>query len=253
MTGSMKTFTVTIGRDILKASAINTPCVFLIYHPDENGALRIDAQPVSHDGLMGVYFPGPMGGLDAQRMTADIIRQVKRRGFSGVLLDVPTNDDGGAFLARICPFLASQGLVHYVPVELADRAPQAKLIVPSAISGGSFSEMLRHFCSLYEPSRLCLELIRTRCDFPMPSADPDGKPLSAQEFDYLMSQSGGGYYSAELCCRYFTYMDSGTPHFVMYDDRTTAREKAAQAAAMGFFACFALYGEWGEDIRHIYM
>lgn len=252
MTGNIKTFTVTIGRDIQRASALGFPCVDLIYSPTPEG-IKPDAQPTGKGGLMGLYSQGqPLGGVDAEKVASEIGARVKRRGYGGVVLDIPVSDDGAAFISRLCPFLASMAIVHYVPVELASRAPQAKLLVPSAISGGSFAEMIEHFSSLYSPSRLCLELIRTRNDFEMPSVDSSGKALSRQEFDYLLEQSGGGYYSTELCCRYFTYMDGKTPHFVMYDDKTSARQKAEMAARAGFFGLFALYGEWGEDINFIF-
>ncbi|MEA4920138.1 MAG: hypothetical protein VB078_04390 [Clostridiaceae bacterium] len=253
MTGNMKTFTVSIGRDVPQATALGFPCAYLVYTAD-SGSLKITSPPGPKGGLMGLYGTGvPLGGVDAERVAGEIAAQIKRRGFGGLLLDMPVTDDGAAFVSRLCPFIASMGIVHYVPVEFASRAPQAKLILPSAISGGSFSEMLERYCSNFPPSRLCLELIKTQNDFTMPSQDPSGRPLSKQEFDYLLSRSGGGYYSSDLYCRYFTYTgNDGAPHFVMFDDRVSAREKALLASRMGFFSCFALYGEWREDIKYIY-
>lgn len=253
MTGNMKTFTVTIGRDIPQAAALGYPCAWLACRADD-GQLRMQAQPLGRGGLLGLYTEsGLPADFDDRRLARDLQTQARRFGCGGLLLDLPSDAAGRAFAARLCPRLAELGLVHYVPVELADQAPQAKLILPSAISGGSFEGMLRHFTSLYPPSQLCLELIRTRSDFTMPSPDADGTPLSAERFARLHAQAGGSYYARELCCRYFTYMDEARqPHFVMFDDAATAQAKALQASRAGFFACFALYAEWGSDIRTIF-
>lgn len=253
MTGNMKTFTVTIGRDIPQASALGYPCAWLVCTAD-SGQLRMRAQPAGRGGLLGLYTEsGLPADFDGQKLARELQGQMRRFGCGGLLLDLPSDPGGRAFTARLAPQLAALGLVHYVPVELAGQAPQAKLILPSAISGGSFEGMLRHFTSLYPPSQLCLELIRTRNDFLMPSPDADGTPLSAEQFAELQARAGGSYYARELCCRYFTYLDDERrPHFVMFDDAATAQAKALQAAQAGLFACFALYAEWGGDIRTIF-
>lgn len=248
----MKTFTVTIARDIGPAAALGFPCAYLTYSAD-SGVLRMSAPPAGKGGILGLLTDGAsLSQIDINRLASDITAQIKRRGFGGLLIDMPANEESAWLTSHLSHAMASQGIVHFVPIDLAYYAPNGKYVIPSAISGGSFAEMLDHYLGLYPPSSLCLDLVRSRNDFLMPSHDPEGRPLSRQEFDALYERSGGGYYSRELCCRYFTYNKGVETHFVMFDDRETARHKCGLARGRGFFACFALYGEWGTDIRYIF-
>ncbi|MBQ1271593.1 MAG: hypothetical protein IIY11_08045, partial [Clostridia bacterium] len=61
---------------------------------------------------------------------------------------------------------------------------------------------------------------------------------------------GESFFSDDLCCRYFTYMDEGRkPHFVMFDNEDTARLKLEEAHSLGIGCAFALWSDWAPDIK----
>ena len=253
MTGKLKTFTVAHGADLMPAAALGFPCAWLAY-TIENGELRMTARTPGRGGLMGLYTTSPLPKNDDLRRLAQAIgNAVRQRQYGGVLLDLPDSDEALTFAARLCPLLTGMGIPLFLPIELGEASRDARLILPSAISGGSFDEMLARFTGFYPPSRLCLDLIRTRHDFSMPSPDADGHLLGSCAFEELLRNAGQSYYARELCCRYFTYRaEDGKPHFVMFDDVETARRKVELARDAGLFAVFALYAEGGREIQEIF-
>ena len=144
------------------------------------------------------------------------------------------------------------GITVFIPVAFAGCVQNAKLVVPSAISGGSFEQMLREYKEKYGADNLCLDIIRTCQDFTMPSYMPEGKNLSNEEFDTLMNEySPSSFFSKDLCSKYFTYRCDGEYHFVIYDDASTAVSKFEIADSLGFYAAFILYSDFGDDVKYI--
>ena len=127
------------------------------------------------------------------------------------------------------------------------------VIAPAAVSGGSFQQMLEALVSRYGAERLCLDLVRTCSDFPMPSYDPDGKPLSPPEFRQLQElYRPQSFFSPQLCCKYFTYRkQNGSAHFVLFDDEHTAAQKLSAIGDMGIGHVFLLYSEWGKEAKSL--
>ncbi len=253
MAGSRQIFLVTLAQDMQAAQNSGAPCVYLVYTV-RDGMLRYGAEPPrGRGGLMGIYGDGEaFSSADPHRTGADIAAQCRKRGLEGAVLDFSEDEGSFSFAAAVSPILHSQGVTHYLPVSFASVAPEAKLIVPSAVSGGSFTGMLADYESRFGADRLCLELVRTQNDFVMPSLSTNGASLSLADFERLYSENGGvSFFSKELCCRYFTYMDKGTAHFVMFDDDGTAREKLIIARRRGWHTAFALYSEWREYAQEL--
>lgn len=249
----MKTFTVALSRDLPQAASIGFPCATLVLRL-QDGRLIPTARRMPNGGLLGLYTDGPASlPADLRPLCREICSYILHYHLSGVLLDLSEDAEGMAAAAALCPLLSSMGIPLYLPISLAEADPKAKLILPSAISGGSFSGMLDHFLSRFPADRLCLELVRTRHDFPIPSPDPEGTRLSAEQFEHLRANAGKSWFSADLCAHYFTYMHTdGNPHLVLYDDVESARHKLDLARKAGLSAAFALYCEWGSAIRDIF-
>ena len=249
MTGNIKTFTVVTGSGSPPAQA-SPPFAWLSFRLCERGMVR-EAQ-AGRGGLIGIYMPPssplpPGGGIDLR----EVISLVHRGSVEGILLDLPADESGMAAAGRICPRLDALGIRYFIPEPLSAFARKGIYIIHSAVSGGSLRDMLGHFCEKHGASRLALEIVRTRHDFTMPSRDPSGRFLSQQEFSLLLGRCGGMICrSDELCCRYFTYMDEDRdPHFVMFDDGDTARLKLEEAQRCGIAFAFALWDDWGADIK----
>lgn len=250
---AMKTFTVAMGHDLRPAAALGYPCAALTLLLRE-GRLHQTGPVPACGGLPGLYTAGDTTlPPDPAALCHQLATMVCRSQSRGLLLDLPEDDAGFALASALAPYLHRMGIDVYLPISLASAASQARYILPSAVSGGSLDGMLDHFLTQYPPERLCLELVRTRHNFPIPSADPGGTLLSAAQFEALHAHAGRHFFSPELCANYFTHMENGkTPHFVLFDDAETARRKLEKARSRGLYAAFALYSEWGGEIRTIF-
>ncbi len=252
MQSSIKTFTVAMGRDLPAARNLGFPCADLICTV-HRGALQLTGRPSGHGGLLGFYLTAETHIPALRPITQNLAAIAGRCRCQGILLDLSEDDHGMALAARLSPPLIQMGFDVYLPVTLGAADDRTRLILPSAISGGSLQGMLEHFTNLYSPGRLCLELVRTRHDFPIPSPDPTGILLSAQDFTRLHSTAGQHFFSPHLCANYFTYQDTaGKPRLVLFDNAETARQKLDLARSCGLYAFFALYAEWGQEIGEIF-
>ncbi len=250
MGDKIRSFLVATAEDQKNAAELHMPSCYLFYCIGEGGVLRRRGLPASaRGGIMGIFDDGSTDwqSVDAGRLARDIVGECARRSYGGVLLDFQESVGALETVRRIAPALTAKRLVHFVPLGLAEASDQGKIIVPSGISGGSFSDMLRQYTVRYPPERLCLELVRVCSDFVMPSYTAEGRPLSAAEFrEILERESPQSYFSAELCAKYFTYQDRERQvHFLLYDDPSTAAQKIRAAARQGYFAAFLLYRDWG--------
>ena len=181
--------------------------------------------------------------LGTRRMLDVLIRITEGEGQPGDI----------ELLEELCAALRRLQVRHFVPESLHAAAPQGIVLLPAAVSGGSFGEMLDALCTRYGAENLCLDLVRSRSDFSMPSYDPSGTPLSREELEQLReTHRAESFYSPQLCCRYFTYLNrSGAAHFVLLDDGDTARNKLAEIRKRGIPWVILLYSEWGPEAREL--
>lgn len=252
MQNTTKTFTVAMGADLPQAAALGFPCADLIYTVQGGRLCRYGA-PSAAGALLG-FYPTPGEPVsDPHALARMLLGQARSCRAGGILLDLPEDAAGMALAARLSPILSCMGLPVFLPVTLAEADPNARLILPSAISGGSFTGMLDHFTARFPPHRLCLELVRRRHDFPIPSPDPSGIRLPRDAFDVLLQRAGGYHTSPDLCANYFTYADpDGRPRLTLFDDVSTARRMRMHAQQAGITAVFALYAEWGSALADIF-
>lgn len=253
MPKNMPIFIVAAGPDIGAASSLKMNCVYLVYTIGPGGALvRSDLPGNARGGLMGLsdHNAPPLDNIDPQRLCKEIVGECSRRSYAGVLLDFE-QPASAPLAAALSQQFMQRGVPHYVPLELANAAPGARVLVPSAISGGSFQQMLADFCRRFEPNRLALDVVRVCSQYAMPSYDPDGKALTAQEFHQILEQQQPNcFFSRELCAKYFTYhTPDGATNFVLFDDVASTSEKINVAARMGFCGAFVLYRDFGAGCR----
>ena len=129
-----------------------------------------------------------------------------------------------------------------VPPEWADALPKARVLVPAALSGGSFAEILEAAARRFGPARCWLDLGRQAARFSMPSRDPCGTPLSPDALAQLLAKKPG-WFCPTLCCNCRTEAGS----FVLYDDPESARRKLTLARQTGFSGALVRKSAWGPD------
>lgn len=190
---------------------------------------------------------------DAAALCAAVVRECSRRNYGGVLLDFEEEpaEDRRAFVRRLSPELGRIRRTLYVPAAYGADAPEAVMLLCSSVSGGSFQEYLQSAAAKRSPGRLGLDVERLRMDFRLPCPSGQGRPLDDREFRRLAERGGATFFSPDLCARYFTYVQGGQTHFVLFDDADTLNRKVRTAAAMGFAAAFFMWPEVGDIAEHI--
>lgn len=213
----------------------------MAYTLEPNGALtRVPSPP--RGGLMGLRDRG--GALrTAAPLCRAIVSECRKNGYRGVLADLdPTAQDRLPFLTQLSRALIAQGRVLYCPMQLP--AEGARLLVGTAVSGGSLRALLESAVNRFGAERLALDLERVRMDFPLPCPTGCGVPLKAEEFDVLRRKAPDAvFYSRELMANYFTYSSAEGTRFVLFDDAQTLRKKCALAASLGIEEAFVMYPE----------
>ncbi len=192
---------------------------------------------------------GPTGPL-----CQEIIRECQARGFSGAVLDfegrLPPLEQIAAALDE--PF-ARRGWSLLVPERYGHAAPHARVMIPSALSGGSLQRRLEEALEHFGESRVVLALEKRAEDFYLPSPTGSGQPLTDQELEELKGRlSPSIFFSGELCARYFTYMSrENGAHFVLFDDGDTLRHKVEVAQKLGIRTFLAPWAEIGPHAARI--
>ena len=191
--------------------------------PPRGGLMVVDDR--DFDGL------GPTGPL-----CQEILRECQARGFSGAVLDfenrLPPLEQ---VTAQLDEQFARPGWALYVAEGYAPQALHARVMIPSALSGGSLQRRLEEALERFGESRVVLALEKSSEDFFLPSPTGSGQPLTQQELENLKARlSPSIFFSSDLCARYFTYMsrDNGA-HFVLFDDGDTLRHKVEVARELG--------------------
>lgn len=177
----------------------------------------------------------------------EVVRECMARGFIGVLCDF----EGGCLppleqtVRQLGDSCARRGWQLYVPEQYGHCSDHARVMIPSALSGGSLRQRLVEAQERFGMDRVVLALHRVAEDFFLPSPTGSGLPLSQEELQRrLDTLHPSVFFSHELCARYFTYMsrDSGA-HFVLFDDEATLAKKLEVARGLGIRTAVAAWPE----------
>ena len=186
----------------------------------------------------------PLGSIGP--LCQEVLRECQFRGFSGAVLDFESRlPPVEQTAARLDESFARRGWTLYVPERLAAAAPHARVMISSALSGGSLQQRLEEALGRFGESRTVLALEKRAEDFRLPSPTGSGQPLSDQELEDLRQRLAPSvFFSQELCARYFTYTSrENEAHFVLFDDGDTLRRKVEVARRLGIRTFLAPWAE----------
>ena len=177
------------------------------------------------------------------------------RGFAGVLCDFegPPLPLLSRALEALAGPLGKRGWPLYVPEPYGDRVEGARVLISSALSGGSLAQRLRDTQERYGRDRVVLAVERVAEDFYLPAPQGQGRPLTREELEALLEERKPSvFFSGELCAHYFTYMsrDNGA-HFVLFDDAGSIRKKLQVAQSLGIVHALAAYPQVDDLLADI--
>ena len=223
--------------DCQRAMAYGVPVAHMAYRVGPGGRLYRSNLPLTlRGGLMALDAAGFEGRGDPGQLCREILRECGVRKFDGILCDF----DGPAvpFLEQTVRQLGQathqRGWPLYVTEEYGGASEFSRVLLPTAISGGTLEERLRTALNRYGSGRVTLAAQRAAEDYTLPSAVGQGRPLTRAELaDRVTRFSPAVYFDHGLCAHHFTYMDQGVAHFVLFDDSDSLLRKLSLARDLG--------------------
>ena len=216
--------------------------------------LRADNALLPRGSLMVLSDRGFDGLGQTAPLCQEIVRECQARGFVGAILDFESRLPPLAQIAgQLDEPFARRDWMLFVPEAYAQSAPHGKVMIPSALSGGSLQLRLEEAVEQFGRERTALALEKAAEDFYLPSPTGSGQPLSQEQLEQLKERlSPSIFFSGDLCARYFTYMsrESGA-HFVLFDDEDTLRRKVEVAHRAGIHIFLAPWAEISSCAAHI--
>ena len=194
------------------------------------------------------------GGGEAETFCHEVLRECAARKFHGVVcrfLARPHAILTGA-VSRLGELCHERGMTLYVTEGYGGASPHARVLLSTALSGGSLRQRLEEGIARFGTGRVCVWVDRTAEDFLLPSPGGAGAPLTLEELGRRREESGAAvFFSPELCAHYFTYMAGEKGHFVLFDDAGSIRKKLRVAAETGVGTAFLPYGPLSDIMGEI--
>lgn len=201
---------------------------------------RATLPTASRGGYMVIDDVGFNGLGEATPLCHEILRECTARGFTGVICDFEAKPFQVLVraVAQLGELLEKRGWPLLVPEAYAHASDKARVLVSSALSGGSLKQKLTDAVERYGQSRVVLAVERTALDFYLPSPTGQGAPLTREELAARMEDLAPSvFFSDELCAHYFTYMSKQNgAHFILFDDAGSIRKKLYIARSLGITA-----------------
>jgi len=192
------------------------------------------------------------GRGDPSPFCREVLQECAARQFSGVLCDFE-GQNAGALVEQLSLLCSKKGLACYVPESLGQYSQTTRVLISTALSGGSLLHRLETASQRFGSHRVVPAVERVCMDFYLPSPTGCGQELSREELSRrIRTRSPSVFFSGELCAHYFTYMakDSGA-HFILFDDAVSIRKKLDLARKLGFPAAVLAYPQVDDLIETI--
>jgi len=139
---------------------------------------------------------------------------------------------------------------EWASLPAAQRAdPRLRVLVSTAISGGTLRAMLEEAVRAYGAGHILLDVQRLRMSFPLPCPSGEGVSLSETAFEALRREAAGPvFYSGELCAKYFLCRSGDGMRLILFDDAQTLREKLRLARQLGIRDASLLYPDFQDGL-----
>lgn len=220
------------------ALAFGAPVAHMAYRVGSGPHLFRANIPIAiRGGLMVIDDTGFDGLGEPSPFCQEVIRECSARTFNGIVCDFEPRGFGilGKIIAELGELAHKRGWPLYVTEPYARFSDKSKVLIPTALSGGSLRQRLQEAAEQYGPGRVALAIERVRQDFFLPSPSGQGTPITQEELTRrIEALSPSIFFSAELCAYYFTYMSpQNGAHFILFDDAASIHKKLHVAQSLG--------------------
>ena len=237
---------------IEQALALTPHLAHIAFRVSEDGVLLQRPLPPSlQGGVMVLQCQAAIPANRAETLAREVMHICICRNFSGILLTAPSAADISPAVRRLQQLATQHRRRLYVPETYARTAPEASVLICTALSGGSLRQRLEQATQQHGAARIALDLQRLMMVFPLPCPDGEGRSLSLMEFRQRR-QGHSVYYCDELCAHYFTQQHSGQTRFVLYDDADTLRRKMELAENLGIAESFIAWPEAADLLPQLF-
>lgn len=239
-----------------EASSYGLPVGHMAYRIGRSLQLLRASIPINlRGGLMVIGCNEFDGHGDISAFCKQVIRECTVRSFDGLILDFEGQPHPllGQLVHKLGALLSSRGWPMYVTEEYASYSDHARVMIPSALSGGSLTARLSEAVEHFGARRVALAIQRVAEDFTLPAPTGSGTPLSREELARRIQSRGSSiFFSDELCAHYYTYMSrQGGAHFVLFDNAGSIRKKIKTARNLGLAACILAWPEVDDILNQI--
>lgn len=238
----------TAGKDGEKVQNRNYTCLHLCYQAGEQGQLE-SRYSVNNpqNSYMGILESKEQQLLKLPKKFAeDVIYEVHRLHYSGVFADIEDLEQQKNMLPVLDKTLYSENIPLFVPASADKLVKHAIITIETDISGGSLEEYVTGYANQYGMERIAAFIVPVYADYKLPSLKSENTALSPEDIDSLIEKYNVSvFYSSELQCNYFTYMDDKEcGHFVIFDNRRTIEKKLEFLTDMGIQKFFMIYPDY---------
>lgn len=222
--------------------------------------LRLLRVPLANDLRGGLLMLDDQGfdptkpGYPGQ-FVREVLRELSARGFTGVIANWEGEQSNPLqqVTVRLGAALSQRKLSCYVPERWGKVVPSAKVLVSSAISGGTLRGRIARAGKTFGAERIVLAIERVAEEFLLPAPKGSGTPLSEAELNKRLSGLRPRiYFSPELCAHYFTCQGrDGRARFVLFDQKSSILKKVQLARTMQVSTCLLAYPEVADFLPEL--
>lgn len=206
-------------------------------------------------GLMVIDDTGFDGLGESASFCQEVIRECSARNFDGVVCDFEARPFSilGKAVAELGELMHKRNWPLYVTEPYARFSDKTRVLISTALSGGSLRQRLSEAAEQYGASRVALAVERVCRDFFLPSPNGQGVPITQEELKRRMELLAPSvFFSNELCAYYFTYMSpQNGAHFILFDDGGSIRKKLQIARSLDISDAIIPYPEVSDLLPDI--
>lgn len=238
-----------------QAASFGVPVAHMAYRIGENGHLyRAGLSVAVRGGLMVLDDAGLAVRGDPLRLCREVLLECGARKFDGILCDfsAPPSPFLEQTVTRLSMLTARNGWSLYVNEAYASLGDRSLVLIPSSVVHGSLETRLGTAVQAYGAHRVALAVQRCALEYALPSGADCGRRLAPGELSRLVRQfSPAIFFDHNLCAHYFTYMEQGTAHFVLFDDSGSLLRKVSLARELGIRRVFFTYPEVADILPRL--